>query len=117
MTQAFFEIGAKTNFSFLEGASKPEEMVLQATAMRLGGLGIADRNSVAGVVRAHAQAKAIRKTFERKQQGLLEKDERPENVLDPIRFQPGARLVFSDGTPIFSPTRRTGRAGPISAGY
>ena len=99
MTQAFFEIGAKTNFSFLEGASKPEEMVLQATAMRLGGLGIADRNSVAGVVRAHAQAKAIRKTFERKQQGLLEKDERPENVLDPIRFQPGARLVFSDGTP------------------
>ena len=53
---AFFEIGAKTNFSFLEGASKPEEMVVQAACLKLGGLGIADRNSVAGVVRAHAQA-------------------------------------------------------------
>ena len=50
---AFFEIGARTNFSFLEGASKPEEMVVQAAALKLSGLGIADRNSVAGVVRAH----------------------------------------------------------------
>ncbi|WP_160007685.1 error-prone DNA polymerase [Rhizobium sp. 18055] len=99
MTPAFFEIGAKTNFSFLEGASKPEEMVLQAAILKLGGLGIADRNSVAGVVRAHAQAKALRKKFERKKQGLLEKDEKPEDVLDPIQFQPGARLVFSDATP------------------
>ena len=51
----FFEIGARTNFSFLEGASKPEEMVTQAALLDLSGLGIADRNSVAGVVRAHAQ--------------------------------------------------------------
>ncbi len=99
MTQAFFEIGAKTNFSFLEGASKPEEMVLQAAVLNLGGIGIADRNSVAGVVRAHAQAKALRKKFERKEQGLLEKGENPEDVLDPVRLQPGARLVFSDATP------------------
>jgi DNA-directed DNA polymerase III PolC len=99
MTPVFFEIGAKTNFSFLEGASKPEEMVLQAAILKLGGLGIADRNSVAGVVRAHAQAKAIRKKFERREKGLLEKDENPEDVLDPICFQPGARLVFSDETP------------------
>jgi DNA polymerase-3 subunit alpha/error-prone DNA polymerase len=99
MTSAFFEIGAKTNFSFLEGASKPEEMVLQAAILKLGGIGIADRNSVAGVVRAHAQAKALRKKFERKQKGLLEKGEKPEDILDPIHLQPGARLVFSDGTP------------------
>lgn len=99
MTRAFFEIGAKTNFSFLEGASKPEEMVLQAAILGLGGIGIADRNSVAGVVRAHAQAKALLKKFERKEKGLLEKGERPEDVLDPVRLQPGARLVFSDGTP------------------
>ncbi|KQV73048.1 error-prone DNA polymerase [Rhizobium sp. Root1220] len=99
MTSGFFEIGAKTNFSFLEGASKPEEMVLQAAVLKIGGLGIADRNSVAGVVRAHAQAKALRKKFERKQDGLLEKDEKPEDIIEPVLLQPGARLVFSDGTP------------------
>jgi DNA polymerase III alpha subunit len=99
MNAGFFEIGAKTNFSFLEGASKPEEMVLQGTLLKLGGLGIADTNSVAGVVRAHAQAKAIKEKYERKQQGRLQGDEKPETVLDPIRFQPGARLVFSDETP------------------
>ncbi|MEK1874844.1 MAG: PHP domain-containing protein, partial [Rhizobium altiplani] len=96
---AFFEIGAKTNFSFLEGASKPEEMIVQAAVLRLGGLGIADRNSVAGVVRAHAQSKAIQKKFERMKAGLLEEHEKKGVILDPMRFQPGARLVFSDGTP------------------
>src|SRR6478752_10159184 len=96
---AFFEIGAKTNFSFLEGASKPEEMVVQAAVLKLGGLGIADRNSVAGVVRAHAQAEAIRKKFERKKAGLLEEREKKDIIPYPIRFQPGARLVFADGTP------------------
>ncbi|TCU16346.1 error-prone DNA polymerase [Rhizobium sullae] len=96
---AFFEIGARTNFSFLEGASSPEEMVVQAAWLKLGGLGIADKNSVAGVVRAHAQAEEIRKKFERKEAGLLEEDEKKRNIPDPIRIQPGARLVFSDGTP------------------
>lgn len=96
---AFFEIGAKTNFTFLEGASKPEEMIVQAAILKLGGLGIADRNSVAGVVRAHAQAKAIRKKCERMKAGLLEEREKNDIIPEPIRFQPGARLVFADGTP------------------
>lgn len=96
---AFFEIGARSNFSFLEGASKPEEMIVQAAVLKLGGLGIADRNSVAGVVRAHAQAEAIRKKFERMRAGLLEEREKKDIIPDPIRFQPGARLVFTDGTP------------------
>lgn len=96
---AFFEIGAKTNFSFLEGASKPEEMIVKAAVLKLGGLGIADRNSVAGVVRAHAQSKAIQQKFERMKAGLLEEHEKKDAILDPIRFQPGVRLVFADGTP------------------
>ncbi|WP_064708123.1 error-prone DNA polymerase [Rhizobium bangladeshense] len=95
---AFFEIGARTNFSFLEGASKPEEMVVQAAALKLSGLGIADRNSVAGVVRAHAQAQEIEEKFRRRYEKNLD-DREEEKVLDPIRIQPGARLVFSDGTP------------------
>jgi DNA-directed DNA polymerase III PolC len=99
MMPQFFEIGAKTNFSFLEGASKSEEMVTQAAILRLSGLGIADRNSVAGVVRAHAQAEQIRAKFKRQEAGLLEAGEKEKDFLDPISFQPGARLVFRDGTP------------------
>lgn len=93
---AFFEIGVRTNFSFLEGASGPEEMVIQAAHLRLGGLGIADRNSVAGVVRAHAQALQLEEKYKNRD----ERDpDAKEEILEPIRIQPGARLVFSDGTP------------------
>ncbi len=99
MMPAYYEIGARTNFSFLEGASKAEEMIIQAAALKLSGIGIADRNSVAGVVRAHAQAKVILKKYERKEAGLLTKEELEQPVFDPIAFQPGARLVFCDQTP------------------
>ncbi len=91
---AFFEIGARTNFSFLEGASKPEEMVLAASLLGLSGLGIADRNSVAGVVRAHSHVRDLAEQSQRREQGLEEKD-----VPSPCRMQPGARLVFADETP------------------
>src|SRR6516164_2570881 len=73
---AYAELAVTTNFSFLRGASHGEELVQQAKALGLAGLGIADRNSVAGVVRAHQAAKEA---------GLA--------------FAPGARLVFCDGTP------------------
>lgn len=100
MNSEFFEIGAKTNFSFLEGASKPEEMVIQAARLKLGGLGIADRNSVAGVVRAHAQAEQIAAKYANRHEIAAQSaKEIKEEILDPIRVQPGARLVFSDGTP------------------
>ncbi|ANL36307.1 error-prone DNA polymerase [Rhizobium phaseoli] len=99
--RAFFEIGARTNFSFLEGASSPEEMVLQAAHLRLGGLGIADRNSVAGVVRAHAQAEQIEERYKNRDAILAEAEKtgKKERIFHPIRIQPGARLVFSDDTP------------------
>jgi DNA-directed DNA polymerase III PolC len=98
----FFEIGAQTNFSFLEGASKPEEMVTQAAFLKLAGLGIADRNSVAGVVRAHAQVRALEEEYEKtlaENRERREKGEAEKPPLMPVPFQPGARLVFSDGTP------------------
>jgi error-prone DNA polymerase len=49
---AYAELAVTTNFSFLRGASFPQEMVKAATALGLAGIGIADRNSFAGVVRA-----------------------------------------------------------------
>ena len=52
-----FEPLAATNFSFLRGASHPAEMVSEAARLGLAGLAIADRNTLAGVVRAHVAAK------------------------------------------------------------
>src|SRR3984957_17948690 len=72
----YAELAVTTNFSFLRGGSHPEELVACAKRLGLGGIGIADRNSVAGVVRAHMAATAT---------GL--------------RLAVGARLVFADGTP------------------
>src|SRR5215475_8298626 len=51
------ELHCKTNFSFLEGASHPDELVNQAAMLGYTGLAVTDRNSVAGVVRAHVAAK------------------------------------------------------------
>lgn len=113
IARAFFEIGTRTNFSFLEGASGPEEMVVQAARLRLGGLGIADRNSVAGVVRAHAQAEQLEERYKNKDAILAQakKEGKKEEILDPIRIQPGARLVFSDGTPDILAYPGAGEAG------
>ena len=70
----YVELQVSTNFSFLRGASHPEELVTAAAALGLKALAITDRNSLAGVVRAHVAAKS---------QGL--------------RLVVGARLVPRDG--------------------
>ena len=54
---AFAELGARSNFSLLDGASHPEELVEAAAALGLAGLAVCDSNSLAGVVRAHVAAK------------------------------------------------------------
>ena len=71
---AFAELIAASNFSFLRGASHPHEMVGQAAELGLAAIGIADRNTLAGVVRAHQAAKEYG-----------------------IRLLVGARLVTTDG--------------------
>src|SRR5271166_2547433 len=77
----FAELSAMTNFSFLRGASHAEEMVARAAELGLAGVGIADRNTLAGVVRAHVFARENRA------------------ALEGMRVVPGARLAFDDGTP------------------
>jgi error-prone DNA polymerase len=71
---AFAELVAATNFSFLRGASHAHEIVGQAAELGLDAIGIADRNSLAGVVRAHLAAREHK-----------------------IRCLTGARLVTTDG--------------------
>jgi len=80
----FAELAAATNYSFLAGASHAEDMVATAIALGHTGIGIADRNTVAGVVRAHVALRNAR-----------------EGLHEDIDFKliVGARLVFADGTP------------------
>ncbi len=54
---AYAELHAKSNFSFLEGASHPDELVNEALAQGYTALAVTDRHSLAGVVRAHVAAK------------------------------------------------------------
>ena len=92
---AYAELVAATNYSFLRGASHPADMVSQAAALGLSAIGIADRNSVAGVVRAWVAVKKAK----------------AKNALPEVfRLVTGSRLVFADGTPdiVAYPKNRTG---------
>jgi len=78
---AYAELMATSNFSFLRAGSHPEELVARAAALGLSGLGLCDRNSFAGVVRAHVALRELKEAY-------------PD-----FRYVVGARLVFADGTP------------------
>ena len=77
----YAELMAVSNFSFLRGASHPDELVGAAVALGLNGLGLCDRNSFAGVVRGHVALRNLK--------------HRPAN----FRYVVGTRLCFTDGTP------------------
>lgn len=55
---SYTELQVTTNFSFLRGASHPEEMIQQAVSLGYSAIAITDHNTLAGIVRAHAAAKA-----------------------------------------------------------
>jgi error-prone DNA polymerase len=76
----YAELAVTTNFSFLRGASHPHEFVQQAANLCYAAIGIADRNTLAGVVRAHDAWQKL-----------------PPGT--PPQLLIGVRLVFRDGTP------------------
>jgi error-prone DNA polymerase len=78
---SYSELQVTTNFSFLRGGSHPEELVMQAAALGHTKIAITDRNSVAGVVRAHLAA-------------------RPDNV--DIKIIPACRLDLLDGASLLA---------------
>ncbi|MGV3549921.1 error-prone DNA polymerase [Rhizobium sp.] len=88
----FVELCTTTNFSFLRAASHPEEFVEQAWQLDYAGIGIADRNTVAGVVRAYAKSQEMHK--QEKAKAEEEKRKRQD-----VKLAIGVRLVFRDGTP------------------
>ncbi|MGQ4273595.1 error-prone DNA polymerase [Terrihabitans sp. B22-R8] len=98
----FAELVATSNFSFLRGASHPHEMVNRAAELGLNGLGLADRNTVAGVVRAYVPVQGAASAYV---------TEHPGQEL-PFKLLVGSRLAFEDGTPdiVVYPENRVGWA-------
>jgi error-prone DNA polymerase len=91
----FAELAVTTNFSFLRGASHPEELVRQAAELGLAAIAITDRNTLAGVVRGHVMAKQLKEDAEKEKEKPEEKRENKPTV----RYIVGCRLSFRDGTP------------------
>jgi error-prone DNA polymerase len=128
---AYAELATASNFSFLRGASHPKSLVLSAILHGHTGLGLADRNTVAGVVRAWSALKTLR------EEGLCPPEkvrdgggpgetsfvEDPMN--DPVlsdrvragaqdfRLLTGARLAFNDGMPDIVAYADGERVGPL----
>ncbi|SDZ56700.1 error-prone DNA polymerase, DnaE-like [Jannaschia faecimaris] len=75
----FVELGLTTCFSFLYGASEPVDLVTTAHALGYHALGVADRNSMAGVVRLHVEANTTK-----------------------IKPLIGTRIVLTDGTAVLA---------------
>jgi len=85
----FAELLATTCYSFLRGASQPEEFVTQAASLGLQGIAICDRDGLYGVVKAFSQAKSLGQ-----------------------RFITGAELTFA---PLVAKKSRTARERPTLA--
>ncbi len=89
----YVELDVRSNFSFLEGGSKTDELIVQAYALGLEGLGLCDRNTLAGVVRAH---RALRQLKQEDDPETLALRERHGEVR--LRYFVGSRLQFQDGS-------------------
>lgn len=117
----FAEFACLSNFTFLTGASHPEEYVQRALELGIGAVAIADENSVAGIVRAHAQCRDIarrvqeRRVWDRRNAPIG--PPRPEGIAPPPSFPvyqvprliPAARLIFADAPQVIAlPVNRAG---------
>ncbi len=96
----FAELSITSNFTFLRGASHPEEYADAAARAGIAAFAIADENSVAGIVRAHAELKEIARR---------RKNGEDKEFLSAPRLLPAARLATADGfSAIAIPRDRTG---------
>jgi error-prone DNA polymerase len=115
------ELCAMSNFTFLTGASHPEEYMRRAVEVGLSAIAIADDNSVAGIVRAHTEARDIARRVRERQRfdaehGLIGPP-RPDHCAPPPsldiyhmpRLIPAARLLLQDAGPVVAlPQTRRG---------
>ena len=107
---SYAELATTSNFTFLRGASHPEELVTRAAELGLQAIAITDHNSLAGVVRAYAALKELKRAREgtirirsekqmdhssRQEVGDQQHIPRPETVHLP-KLIVGARLMLRD---------------------
>jgi error-prone DNA polymerase len=88
----YAELQVTSNFSFLRGGAHPHELVEQAAALGYSAIAVTDRNSLAGIVRAHIAAKTAG-----------------------IRFIPACRLDLIDGTSLLAYPTDIAAYGRLSA--
>jgi DNA-directed DNA polymerase III PolC len=103
----FTELNITSNFSFLTGGSHPEDYINRAALIGIPAIAIADENSVAGIVRAHTQAREVARQVRLRQQADQDPvgPPRPAHIGKPAsadittipRLIPAARIVLSDG--------------------
>ncbi|MEM7242093.1 MAG: error-prone DNA polymerase [Pseudomonadota bacterium] len=110
INQRYAELCVTSNFTFLTGASHPEEMVTRAVELGLYGVAITDTNSLAGVVRAYSALKALKREADeaikiRSQQRMDSSSRQPTDEGTPIerpkithlpKLIIGCRLVLTD---------------------
>ncbi len=109
----FVELSATSNFSFLKGASHPEEYIARAALLGMPALAIADENSVAGIVRAHSEAHNIARRVAARQAAPEHGPPRPAHIAPPPsadvtnipRLLPAAQLIFQDGVALTALTQ------------
>ncbi len=89
---AYAELAVTSNFTFLRGASHPEELVSRAAELGLEAIAITDRNSLAGVVRAFAALKELRREAEN-----------ALRVRSHTRIDPSSRQVVGTDVPLPAP--------------
>lgn len=88
----YCELQVTTNFSFLRGASHPEEIVQQAALLGYSAIAMTDRNTLAGIVGGHAAAKKAG-----------------------IKFIPACRLDLHDGPSMLAFPTNINAYGRLSA--
>ncbi len=91
---SYAELQVTTNSSFLEGASHPHELIVRAAELGLSAIAVTDRNSLAGLVRAHLAAREL-----------------------DVKLIVGCRLTFRTARPISYATPRTARPMDGFAGF
>ena len=105
----FAELSATSNFTFLTGAAHPEEYMRRAALMGMKALAIADKNSVAGIVRGHVECREVARQVRLRREFDAEHGiygpPRPDHIPAPPsadiftvpRLVPAARIVLEDG--------------------
>ncbi len=106
----YVELHCKSNFSFLEGASHPDELVERAAELGYAGLALTDRASVAGVVRGFGPAKD--QEFSYRVGTELELADAP-----PVVVWPTDRAAYGRMCQLISRGRQRGAKGTCTLGW